>query len=63
MDYRELVTRLRLIDSTLSGVKIEATDTNLDRLLGSKQELKNLAAQLEREAEAKKQEAADGNRG
>lgn len=63
MDYRELVTRLRLIDSTLSGVKIEATDTNLDRLLGSKQELKNLAAQLEREAEAKEQEAADGNEG
>lgn len=63
MDYRELVTRLRLIDSTLSGVKIEATDTNLDRLLGSKQELKNLAAQLEREAEQQKQEAADGNRG
>jgi hypothetical protein len=63
MDYRELVTRLRLIDSTLSGVKIEATDTNLDRLLGSKQELKNLAAQLEREAEQQKQEAADGDRG
>ena len=63
MDYRELVTRLRLIDSTLSGVKIEATDTNLDRLLGSKQELKNLAAQLEREAEEKNREAADGNRG
>jgi hypothetical protein len=63
MDYRELVTRLRLIDSTLSGVKIEATDTNLDRLLGSKQELKNLASQLEREAEQQKQEAADGNRG
>jgi hypothetical protein len=63
MDYRELVTRLRLIDSTLSGVKIEATDTNLDRLLGSKQELKNLAAQLEREAEKQKQEAADGDRG
>lgn len=63
MDYRELVTRLRLIDSTLSGVKIEATDTNLDRLLGSKQELKNLASQLEREAEQKKQEAADGDRG
>lgn len=61
MDYRELVTRLRLIDSTLSGVKIEATDTNLDRLLGSKQELKKLAAQLEQEAEAKDQEAADGN--
>lgn len=63
MDYRELVTRLRLIDSTLSGVKIEATDTNLDRLLGSKQELKNLASQLEREAEQQKQEAADGDRG
>ena len=63
MDYRELVTRLRLIDSTLSGVKIEATDTNLDRLLGSKQELKNLESQLEREAEQQKQEAADGNRG
>ena len=63
MDYKELVTRLRLIDSTLSGVKIEATDTNLDRLLGSKQELKNLAAQLEREAEQQKQEAADGDRG
>lgn len=63
MDYRELVTRLRLIDSTLSGVNIEATDTNLGRLLGSKQELKNLAAQLEREAEHQKQEAADGNRG
>ena len=63
MDYRELVTRLRLIDSTLSGVKIEATDTNLDRLLGSKQELKNLAAQLEREAEQQKQEADDGDRG
>lgn len=63
MDYRELVTRLRLIDSTLSGVKIEATDTNLDRLLGSKQELKNLAAQLEREAENQKQEDADGDRG
>lgn len=63
MDYRELVTRLRLIDSTLSGVKIEATDTNLDRLLGSKQELKNLAAQLEREAEEKNREASDGDRG
>ena len=63
MDYRELVTRLRLIDSTLSGVRIEATDTNLDRLLGSKQELKNLATQLEREAEQQKQEAADGDRG
>lgn len=49
MDYRELVTRLRLIDSTLSGVKIEATDTNLDRLLGAKQELKRLAADLEKE--------------
>ena len=61
MDYRKLVTRLRLIDSTLSGVKIEATDSNLDRLLGSKQELKNLAAQLERETEDKKQEATDGN--
>ena len=59
MDYRELVTRLRLIDSTLSGVKIEATDTNLDRLLGSKQELKNLAAQLEREAEKKEQKDQD----
>lgn len=61
MDKKELITRLRLIDSTLSGVKIEATDTNLDRLLGSKQELKNLAAQLEREAEKQKQEDADGN--
>lgn len=63
MDKKELITRLRLIDSTLSGVKIEATDTNLDRLLGSKQELKNLASQLEREAEQQKQEAADGDRG
>lgn len=61
MDKKELITRLRLIDSTLSGVKIEATDTNLDRLLGSKQELKNLAAQLEREAENQKKEDADGN--
>lgn len=49
MDYRELVTRLRLIDTTLSGVKIEATDANLDRLLGAKQELKRLAADLEKE--------------
>ena len=56
MDYRKLVTSLRLIDSTLSGVKIEATDTNLDRLLGAKQELKRLAAELEKEA-------ADGNGG
>lgn len=61
MDKKALITRLRLIDSTLSGVKIEATDTNLDRLLGSKQELKNLAAQLEREAENQKKEDADGN--
>lgn len=49
MEKKTLITRLRLIDSTLSGLKIDATDTNLDRLLGAKQELKNLAAQLEKE--------------
>lgn len=51
MDKKELITRLRLIDSTLSGVKIEATDTNLDRLLGAKQELKRIASQLEEETD------------
>ena len=61
MDLRQLVTSLRLIDSTLSGVKIEASDTNLDRLLGAKQELKRLAAKLEQEIEAREQEAADGS--
>lgn len=49
MEKKALITRLRLIDSTLSGLKIDATDTNLDRLLGAKQELKSLAAQLEKE--------------
>ena len=50
MDYREIVTRLRLVASTLSGVTITATESNLDRLLGSMQELKNLASKLEQEA-------------
>ena len=52
MNGKELATRLRLIDNTLSGLKIEATDTNLDRLLGAKQELKRLAQEAEQDSEA-----------
>lgn len=55
MDYRTLVTQLRLIDSTLSGLKIESTDTNLDRLLGAKQELKRLAHEIEQEGQQKEE--------
>lgn len=56
MDNRELVTRLRLIASTLTGVTIVSTKNNLDRMLGSIQELESISAKLEKEA-------ADGNGG
>ena len=50
MDYKEVVTRLRLIASTLTGVTIVSSENNLDRMLGSIQELKTLASKLEKEA-------------